>query len=46
MLNGKEITKEQLQESGLVVNSYFTEKEQLQQYDVKIENIINIKAKA
>lgn len=46
MLNGKEITKEQLQQSGLVVNSYFTEKEPLQQYDVNIDNIINIKAKA
>lgn len=46
VLNGKEITKEQLQQSGLVVNSYFAEKEQLQQYDIAIDNIINIKAKA
>ena len=46
MLNGKEITKDELQKSGLVVNSYFTEKEPIQQYDINIDNIISIKAKA
>lgn len=46
LLNGKEITKEQLQQSGLVINSYFAEKEPIQQYDINIDNIISIKAKA
>ena len=45
LLNGKEITKEQLQEKNVVINSYWNEKEPLQQYDVNIENIIKIKEK-
>lgn len=45
LLNGKEITKEQLQEQNVIINSYWNEKEPIQQYDVNIDNLIKIKEK-
>lgn len=45
LLNGQEISKKELQEKNLVVESYWNKSTDLQQYDVNINNIISIKAK-
>ena len=44
LLNGQEISKKDLQDKNLVVNSYWN-KTEIQQYDININNIISIKAK-
>lgn len=44
LLNGQEITKKDLQDKNIVVNSYWN-KAEIQQYDININNIISIKAK-
>lgn len=43
-VNGKEVEKEQLKNMGLLVPSYWTEKD-LATYDINIDNIIEIKPK-
>lgn len=45
LLNGQEISKKELREKNLVVESYWNKSTDLQQYDVNINNIISIKAK-
>lgn len=44
LLNGQEISKKDLQDKNIVVNSYWN-KTEIQQYDININNIISIKAK-
>ena len=45
LLNGVEITKEELQAKNVIINSYWADKEPIQQYDININNIIAIKEK-
>lgn len=45
MLNDKEISKEELQAKGIVINSYWNEKEPIQQYDITLDNLLKIKEK-
>lgn len=45
LLNGVEITKEELQAKNIIINSYWADKEPIQQYDININNIIAIKEK-
>ena len=44
-VNGVECTKEQLQQQKVVIDSYWNTKEPVQQYDVNLDNLIDIKPK-